>query len=149
MSDDPTPSLIPKGLLMARAHIAMILGLLGGLALVFWLEGVTLSAEAAIDPLMPFRTEGPLSLAPGRAPLPASQQGADMQAARIAWRYFQNNISPETGLVASVDNYPSTTMWETGSLFDAILSAERLGLIPGPRRRPGWKRRSPACRVCR
>ena len=29
----------------------------------------------------------------------------------------------------SVDGYPSTTMWETGSLIVAIVAAERLSLI--------------------
>jgi len=53
----------------------------------------------------------------------------DLEHARIAWRYFQNNTDANTGLVNSTDNYPSTTMWETGSYFVAVMSANRLGLI--------------------
>ncbi|WP_225028371.1 DUF3131 domain-containing protein [Xinfangfangia pollutisoli] len=121
-----SPASSPSPLLLARSHIAMVLGLLGGLALVFWLEGIDLSPRPAADAMAPFQAEAPLPLARPRA-LTASEQAA----AAIAWRYFQNNISPQTGLVASVDGYPSTTMWETGGLLDAILSAERLGLI-GP-----------------
>lgn len=109
---------------LARGHIAMILGLLAGLALVLWLEGISLSPAAPTDPMAPFAGAAPLPLA---APRPPSE--AEMRAARIAWAYFRNNISDRTGLVASVDGYPSTTMWETGGLIDAILSAERLGLI--------------------
>lgn len=111
-------------LLMARSHIAMVAGLIGGLALIFWLEGIDLSPLPA-DPMAPFAGVEPLPLATPRAPDPA-----EMQAATLAWRYFANNISDETGLVASVDGYPSTTMWETGSMIDAVVSAESLGLIP-------------------
>lgn len=122
MSDTLSPR--PSPLLLARSHIAMVLGLLGGLALVFWLDGIDLSPRAPADPMAPFADAAPLPLAPQRAPTKAERQ-----AAATAWRYFQNNIAPETGLVASVDKFPSTTMWESGALIDAILSAERLGLI--------------------
>jgi len=40
---------------------------------------------------------------------------ADLEIAKTAWKYFENNYNPETGLVNAVDNYPSTTMWDTGS----------------------------------
>lgn len=113
----------PNALLLARSHIAMIAGLIGGLALIFWLEGIDLSPAPA-DPMAPFAGVEPLPLALPRAP-----SDAEMQAATIAWRYFANNISDDTGLVASVDGYPSTTMWETGALIDAVVSAEKLGLI--------------------
>jgi hypothetical protein len=66
-------------------------------------------------------------------PLPLAITGTssdvDLEHARIAWRYFQNNTDPVTGLVNSTDNYPSTTMWETGSYFVATMSAQRLGVI--------------------
>lgn len=114
----------PSALLLARSHIAMIAGLIGGLALIFWLEGIDLSPPPA-DPMAPFAGIEPLPLAHSRAP-----SETEMQAATIAWRYFANNISADTGLVASVDGYPSTTMWETGALIDAVVAAERLGLIP-------------------
>jgi len=35
---------------------------------------------------------------------------ADMEVARIAWKYFENNYNESTGLVNSVHAYPSTTM---------------------------------------
>jgi hypothetical protein len=109
---------------LARSHAAMILGLLGGLALVFWLEGIEVAPPPPADPMAAFADVTPLPLAPRRVPT-----ASEMKAATIAWRYFQNNISPATGLVASVDKYPSTTLWETGALLDAIISAEQLGMI--------------------
>lgn len=53
----------------------------------------------------------------------------EMDFARTAWTYFETNTDPVTGLAHSADDYPSTTMWETGSYLVAIMSAERLGLI--------------------
>jgi len=54
---------------------------------------------------------------------------ADMEMAQTAWKYFENNYNPETGLVNAVDNYPSTTMWDTGSALAATITAHDLGLI--------------------
>ncbi|NPA46427.1 MAG: DUF3131 domain-containing protein [Chlorobi bacterium] len=53
----------------------------------------------------------------------------DMEDARIAWKYFQNNYQPETGLFNSVDKYPATTFWDISSGFHAIMSAYEIGLI--------------------
>jgi len=54
---------------------------------------------------------------------------ADLEMAKTAWKYFENNYNPETGLVNAVDNYPSTTMWDTGSALAATITAHDLGLI--------------------
>ena len=48
--------------------------------------------------------------------------------ARTAWKYFENNTQ-STGLANAVDNYPSTTMWDTGSYLGAIVAARELGVI--------------------
>jgi Protein of unknown function (DUF3131) len=50
-------------------------------------------------------------------------------AAKIAWKYFENNLQPETGLVNAVDKYPSTTMWDTASYIGGLVSAYELGVI--------------------
>lgn len=54
---------------------------------------------------------------------------ADLQMARIAWTYFENNYNPETGLVNAVNNFPSTTMWDTGSALAATVAALDFGFI--------------------
>jgi len=54
---------------------------------------------------------------------------SDMQVARIAWKYFENNYNSETGLVNSVHGYPSTTMWDTGSAIAAYIAAVDFGFI--------------------
>ncbi|WP_241290118.1 DUF3131 domain-containing protein [Burkholderia stabilis] len=53
----------------------------------------------------------------------------EMQMARQAWVYFQNNYQPATGFVNAVDGYPSTTMWDTASYLGALVAARNLGLI--------------------
>ena len=54
---------------------------------------------------------------------------SDLKAARTAWKYFENNYQKETGLFNAVNNYPSTTMWDTGSAVAATIAALDFGLI--------------------
>ena len=53
----------------------------------------------------------------------------DMESAQVAWRYFENNYNQETGLVNSVDNYPSATLWDTGNYMMALISVKKLKII--------------------
>ncbi len=60
-----------------------------------------------------------------RGPLTA----AETQAAKVAWRYFEANTRPATGLVDAAEGYHSTTLWDTASALAAITCAHDLGLI--------------------
>ena len=51
----------------------------------------------------------------------------DYQTAKTAWKYFENNRQPDTGLVNSVDTVEITTMWDTGSSIAAFLAARDFG----------------------
>lgn len=53
----------------------------------------------------------------------------DRSAAAVAWRYFERNTQPATGLVDSVAGFPSATLWDQGSYVFALASAHRLELI--------------------
>lgn len=53
----------------------------------------------------------------------------DIQNAKVAWSYFENNYHAKTGLVNSVDNFPSTTLWDTGNYLMALISAHKLEII--------------------
>jgi hypothetical protein len=66
---------------------------------------------------------------PTPTPTPPAPDDPDLAAARIAWRYFERNTSAATGLVSSVDGYPSTTAWDLGSSILAALAAHELGLL--------------------
>lgn len=50
--------------------------------------------------------------------------------ARVAWHYFERNFQPETGLVNSVDDYPTMSLWDTASYLGALIAAVELGIIP-------------------
>ena len=63
------------------------------------------------------------------AAAPADLNLEQVETARIAWRYFERNYQPSTGLVNSVDGYPNTSMWDVGSTVLATLAAHELGLI--------------------
>jgi hypothetical protein len=114
-------------LIKARSHIIFLVALAFGLALVTWIDRGP-DADASTQD-----TDGQMDQFEDITPLPLAITGTssdvDFEHARIAWRYFQNNTDPVTGLVNSTDNYPSTTMWETGSYFVATMSAQRLGVI--------------------
>ncbi len=53
----------------------------------------------------------------------------EMAIAVNAWQYFVHNLQPTTGLVNAVNNYPSTTMWDSASYLAALVSARELGII--------------------
>lgn len=122
-----------ENLINARSHIIFLVALAVGLGLVIKLEKV-ISTTSNSDQSMAQSGQTASMLAfDGVTPLPLAITGEsstqDLAHAQIAWRYFQNNTNPETGLVNSVDGYPSTTMWETGSYFVAVISADLLGII--------------------
>tara|TARA_R110002096_G_scaffold414611_1_gene615766 strand:- start:3693 stop:5084 length:1392 start_codon:yes stop_codon:yes gene_type:complete len=53
----------------------------------------------------------------------------EMQYARTAWAYFEQNTHPVTGLVPSVRKFKSMTLWDEGGYFLALVSAYKLGII--------------------
>lgn len=54
---------------------------------------------------------------------------ADIEVAKIAWKYYENNYQEKTGLFNAANQYPSTTMWDTGSALAATIAAEDFGFI--------------------
>ncbi|GBC60642.1 DUF3131 domain-containing protein [Desulfonema ishimotonii] len=49
--------------------------------------------------------------------------------AKIAWRYFENNYNPETGLVNSLHQRPSASMWHVADTLAGLVAAHELKLI--------------------
>ncbi|MDA5095764.1 DUF3131 domain-containing protein [Aliiroseovarius sp. KMU-50] len=57
--------------------------------------------------------------------------------AKLAWSYFEKLTDPETGMVPAtawlenekIQSYNFSTMWDTGSLILAIMSAHSIGII--------------------
>jgi Protein of unknown function (DUF3131) len=113
-------------LINARSYIVVVLGLLVAFSGVLWVEfrsgwGIGPSAQQ----LVPSTDISPVKAHRALTAL-------ERQWAEIAWRYFQNNVDPTTGLASSVEKFPSTTMWDTGSYLMAIIAAKRIGLIEQP-----------------
>lgn len=52
--------------------------------------------------------------------------------ARVAWQYFIKNYQPATGLVNSVANYPSNSLWDMANYLTALNAARWLNLIDQP-----------------
>ncbi len=59
----------------------------------------------------------------------ASLTPQELQMAKTAWAYFQNNWNNQTGLVNSVDNFASVTMWDQAAAIAALVSAKELNII--------------------
>ncbi|PSU34961.1 DUF3131 domain-containing protein [Photobacterium lutimaris] len=105
----------------ARHHIVFLCGLLTALIVAFNIEtrdyghilgNITFEATEEI----PVRQNRVLS-------------EEEFVWANTAWAYFENNYQENTGLVNSVDGYPSTTMWDTASYLMGLLAAEKLNII--------------------
>lgn len=129
-----------ENIIKARGSLIFLVALICGLLLVTALERnmpatseTADGADAPTEVSAPIAVAAPITAFDDVAPLPLANTGEskpdDLDYARIAWRYFENNTNPDTGLVNSADQYPSTTMWETGSYFIAVISADLLGII--------------------
>jgi len=87
------------------------------------IEEMELNA-APIKPSNPNRSvPDPLAL----KPTPLTPQ--ELQFAKTAWSYFEQNTHPKTGLVPSVRKFKSMTLWDEGGYILALVSAHRLGLV--------------------
>ncbi len=111
-----------EGLIKARSHIIFILGLICAVFIIAKLE--KWNVEKLLRESVEFKPSPDI---PKAVAEPLTEQ--ELRWAKIAWRYFQNNFHPNTGMVNSVDKYPATTMWDTASYLMALISAERIKLI--------------------
>lgn len=53
----------------------------------------------------------------------------ELAVAKKAWSYFETNLNPETGLVNSVDQFQSVTLWDQSAAMAALVGAKELGLV--------------------
>jgi hypothetical protein len=113
---------IKKNLVRARSHIVFMLAIICAFSLVIALE--QLSFESRVSPKSTVKKVVDLKI-----PVTRALTEEEMQWAKIAWRYFENNTIAATGLVNSVNNYPSTTLWDSSSYLMAVISAQRLNII--------------------
>ena len=113
---------LKKNLVRARSHIIFMLALISAFTLVISLEKMTF--ENRVSPKSTIKNTVTLKM-PKMRDLTSEELGW----AKIAWRYFQNNTIEKTGMVNSVNNYKSSTLWDSSSYLMAVISVQRLGII--------------------
>jgi len=112
-----------EGLRNARSHIIFLAAMLSAGGLIVALQAWEPSAGTSFKESVQKSAKG-LPTLPAPRPLSAREQ----EWAHVAWTYFKNNYQAATGLANSVDQYPASTMWDTGSYLMALISAQRLEL---------------------
>lgn len=110
----------------ARGNIIFLIGITLAFGTVFGLEqwkpgnGRVVTKTSLIDLVdsnsIPLRVHRALS-------------ADELNMAKVAWTYFENNENKTTGLVNSVDGYTAATLWDTASYLLAVLSAHDLEII--------------------
>lgn len=117
-----------QGYLHARHHLAFILGLCLAIIIAWQAElHMPRPIQAWIDNYSDvLRVDDHF---PHVSSVPVALSEEEKHWAVVAWHYFQNNYQENTGMVNSVDGYPSTTLWDLGSYLMGALSARELGII--------------------
>ena len=115
---------VKSKLLKARSQLAFIVGLSLAAAVAMSLEtGVATSIRAPSGSII-VPSDGELKLS-----ATGGLSTEDKAQAQLAWSYFEKNYQADTGLVNSVNNFPSTTIWDQASYLLGLISAERMGII--------------------
>ncbi len=111
---------LKKGILNARSHLIFLAALITAFSGIAYLESGALQkpTDSLLDSL-----EGP------QGQKPRALADRELLWGNIAWQYFERNVRSETGLADSVENFPATTLWDTGSFLLGLISAYELGLI--------------------
>ncbi|PCH98601.1 MAG: hypothetical protein COB84_01575 [Rhodobacteraceae bacterium] len=115
---------IVDNIVRARSHVSFIIGLCLAASIAITLDTQFGSAYFSPNTAVIVRSADQTKLA-AHAPLSV----ADIEDARVAWQYFDRNYNSKTGLVNSVDGFPSTTIWDQASYLLGMISAYRIGVI--------------------
>jgi hypothetical protein len=105
-----------------QTNLTMIFSVIIGVLLILLIEG-----------WQPYQLRGPKDFIDSEIAPPPSRHSPlsaeEKEWAISAWRFFENNVVPETGLINSVENYPMTTMWDTASYLFALIATQKLEII--------------------
>ena len=108
----------------SRSHIAFVIGVSLAAAFALSVEtGVARSLRPVAGIQVIPKSDDQMLLAPV-----GTLTRQEYAYAQTAWQYFVANTQ-STGLVNSVTNFPSTTIWDQASYLLGLISAERLGLV--------------------
>jgi len=112
-----------KNLRRARHHIVFLGALIFGSVLIYFLNGLDMRKQG----LGVIVLEDPI--APENNITKSVLTKDEIDYARTAWKYFENNYHESTGMVNSVNQYPSSTLWDMGNYLMALISAHELHII--------------------
>jgi len=112
-----------KNLKRARHHLVFLSALVFGSVFIYFLNQLDLRKQG----LGMITIEN--SIAPDLNISTHTLSDEEQNVAKTAWAYFENNYNEHTGLVNSVDNYPSSTLWDTGNYMMALIAASHLTII--------------------
>jgi hypothetical protein len=120
---------IKEDILKARSYIVFIVGLGIAFSLVHFIESRSPVTNGSATLKIPERVEikESTNIPERQAPRPLTE--TELVWAKTAWRYFENNTRPETGLTNSVDGYNASTLWDTSSYLLALIASERTHII--------------------
>ena len=111
-----------NSLIRARGHIVFILALLTAFGIVISLERVDFENRVSVR--VNIKNDTVIALAKRR-----EITAEELEWAKIAWKYFENNTIENTGMVNSVNQYNASTLWDTSSYMMGLISAQRLEII--------------------
>ncbi|MBU1668114.1 DUF3131 domain-containing protein [bacterium] len=112
-----------KNLKRARHHLVFLAALVFGSIFIYFLNNLDMRKQGL--GVITIKN----AIAPEMTIVKNKLSKEDLSSAKTAWQYFVNNYQESTGLVNSVDNYPSTTLWDTGNYLMALISVEQLNII--------------------
>ncbi len=112
-----------KNLKRARHHIVFLAALIFGSIFIYFLNGLDMRKQGLGVIQLKNVISPDLNITKNRF------SKKDMESAKVAWKYFENNYQEATGLVNSVDKYPSTTLWDTGNYMMALIAVKHLNVI--------------------
>ena len=112
-----------KNLKRARHHIVFLSALIFGSIFIYFLNGLDMRKQGLGVIQLKNVIAPDLNITKNRF------TKADMESAKVAWKYFENNYQEATGLVNSVNNYPSATLWDTGNYMMALIAVKELHVI--------------------
>jgi len=118
----------PFWLMFWGALFALVIGLLLAMLIIFWPTSASSPLNSGCGYFSNADNQRCACLTTLHAKHPDFTPD-DMRYANIAWLYFEQNYQPMTGLVNSVNAYPSTTMWDSGSVIFASIAARHLCLL--------------------
>ncbi len=116
---------VKENLMKARGSLVFLVGLTIAFGTVFMLEQWKPAAVVEVSaPKVELVKDSVVANQQSR-----SLTEKELEYAKVAWQYFENNTDPATGLVNSVDQYPASTLWDTSSYLLGLISAHRLDIV--------------------